>query len=299
MSKKAWFTAIGAAIGTAIAGPWGAAIGGWLGYNLGNESLKIHCPYCKGEILIEPQKNFYWGCPNCKKGFIFDFLVADEPITDFSQYKDYIGVIVNIFCMGFVAKIDGIIDSYEKDKCLELFDGVFSNSSVVLEVFDSELVKKEDETTFWNNQLRERFLFSLKDLPEEEMFDRVVRFFAFLYEIANVSNGIHPKQEVFIYELASSIGVEQDLLKEIKAKVLGFSSQTVENFSQLESAFKLLEVSQDIDCASLKKVYKKKLFELHPDKYQNLPDEVKKVLEEKVKELNNAFSIISQYKNCK
>ena len=304
MGKKGWFTFLGAAIGAAIGGPWGAAIGGWLGYNLGDESVKINCPYCKSEILIEPKENFYWGCPNCKKGFVFDFFVDNKPIVNFNEYKETIYWIITLFSMGFVAKLDGIIDDLERNKCVELFRGIIDDPSAVLEVFDSDVVRKEDGLDFWNKQLKDRLIFTLKDLPESVFIPKMENFLVFLYEIANASYGIHPKQELFIYDVAATLNIGDSILKEIKARIVnsssgGYYAGNATVGLELNKAFDVLGVSSDVDCATLKKIYKRKLFELHPDKYQSLPDEVRKVLEEKVKELNNAFSVVSQHKNCK
>lgn len=59
-----------------------------------------------------------------------------------------------------------------------------------------------------------------------------------------------------------------------------------------EWAFEILGVSGNATQAELKKAYRKKMAEVHPDKYQQLPDNVKKILEKATQDINKAKEIL-------
>ena len=64
-------------------------------------------------------------------------------------------------------------------------------------------------------------------------------------------------------------------------------------FKDIDNARKVLDFEKTESIEDIKNKYRRLILELHPDRHNNSPD--KKIYEEKVKEINNAYKIINNY----
>jgi DnaJ like chaperone protein len=62
----------------------------------------------------------------------------------------------------------------------------------------------------------------------------------------------------------------------------------------VDSAYKILEISPDASDEEVKKAYRRMAMKYHPDKVEHLGEDVKKAANEKFKQLNNAYEDIKK-----
>jgi len=75
------------------------------------------------------------------------------------------------------------------------------------------------------------------------------------------------------------------------------SSNNVIN--DLKSAFLILEVPESASNEEIRDAYYKKIKEYHPDRVQNLGQEIRNLADKKTKEINQAYEFIKNYRNFK
>jgi DnaJ like chaperone protein len=75
-----------------------------------------------------------------------------------------------------------------------------------------------------------------------------------------------------------------------------YESSNSEANSISETWFKTLEVQKDASKDQISKAYKKKMSQYHPDKVSSLGDELRKLAEEKSKEINAAYDYAMKFK---
>jgi len=64
----------------------------------------------------------------------------------------------------------------------------------------------------------------------------------------------------------------------------------------LDEAYRLLHVSPDASLSEVQKAYKERIAKTHPDKVAHLSEELQEKSKELSLEINNAYSLIKQYK---
>jgi DnaJ-class molecular chaperone len=65
---------------------------------------------------------------------------------------------------------------------------------------------------------------------------------------------------------------------------------------RLDEAYRLLHVSPDATWSEVQKAYKERMVKTHPDKVAHLSEELQEKSKELSVEINNAYSLIKQYK---
>jgi len=303
MGKKIDWAIGGGALGWIIGGPIGGAIGGFLGYLLSPETIRVRCPYCHIEMEIDPNEGILWTCSNCRRNFIYDPMFSPNNAIkrDDEDYRSSIQFIIHVLLCGFVAKLDGRIDYAEKEALKEFFkmlDVDPQSMDYIIAIFDSDITNKMPPEEFWRSILRPRLLTVLSDASEEEIDNYILSLFSSFFYIANSSPPILPQQELFILNVAKSLGLPENFVWEIKNNVLNFTSLKDHSDRELEEAYEILGLSYDASCEEIKSAYRKNVVEIHPDKYSNLPQPVRQVLNEKLQKLNRAYDLIIKHKNC-
>ena len=92
-----------------------------------------------------------------------------------------------------------------------------------------------------------------------------------------------------IYEIATYLGISNKDFESIKAMFYKDSS----------AAYKILEISKNVENNDVKKAYRKMATKFHPDKVHHLGEEFQKMSEEKFKTLNDAYMQIKKERGMK
>ncbi|MFP4017295.1 MAG: co-chaperone DjlA [Halanaerobiales bacterium] len=160
------------------------------------------------------------------------------------------------------------LDNETKDLAIKIFDEA-KRSQVPFEDFANQ---------FYNLFRNDRtLLISMVDL---------------LMKVAMADDKFHENESRYINKVASIFKISQNELESIKARYIQSKAMGVE----IDNYYKILEVSPEASTAEIKKTYRKKIKEYHPDNIigKGLPNEFIKFAEEKFKEIQDAYEIIME-----
>jgi DnaJ like chaperone protein len=101
----------------------------------------------------------------------------------------------------------------------------------------------------------------------------------FLFGIAAADNHVHPKEVDAIKTIAYYLGISNLDFESIKAMFV----------SEVDSAYKILEIDSNASNEEIKKAYRKMVKKYHPDKLIHLGEEHKKGAEEKFRQVQEAY----------
>jgi DnaJ like chaperone protein len=110
-----------------------------------------------------------------------------------------------------------------------------------------------------------------------------------LFEIAIADGHIAKAEMMTIESIATDLGISSGDLISIQSMF----------YSDLDSAYKILEIDASASDEEVKKAYKKMAVRFHPDKVEHLGDEFKNSANEKFKHLNEAFQRIRNARGMK
>jgi len=106
----------------------------------------------------------------------------------------------------------------------------------------------------------------------------------FLFGLAQSDGQIHPDEIQTIRAIAGWLGISSVDFESIQAMFVKNS----------ESAYKILEITQQATDEEVKKAYKKMAVKYHPDKVSHLGEDVQKAANEKFKKVNSAYEQIKK-----
>lgn len=297
--KKTNWTLGGGFLGWLIGGPLGALIGGTLGYLFSPDTQEVKCPHC-GEVLeVDPNDKFIWECANCGRVFAYDPIVSKEPMVNIDEYLTSVYFILWKWYLEAIAAIDGSVDNEEIGTYKELVMSVWKLPENQIPGFSTEVQTNEDINNLWTKVIFPRMSLFRKidqNSPETGYIDLLI-FSA--YVIANSVPPIHPKQEKFIVDTMTSLGIAEDHIWEIKKEVIANMQAGNLSEDEISRAYEVLGIPLNSNCVRIKRAYYEKVSQLHPDKHSNVDDIVKQVLNEKVQEVNNAYAILKKHLKCK
>lgn len=189
-------------------------------------------------------------------------------------------------CLAKMAKADGTI-SKEEIEAVEQIMARFNYTGAVrdqaIEIFRRA---KDDEHTAadYINQLAGVIQFN----PQIAM-----TFIAALHAIAAADGEIHPNEREILLQAERAFRLRPGT---IDAMLNGGRGTAV---NALPNAYKVLEVSPDATDAEIKKIYRQKCVEFHPDKLasKGLPDEFMTYAHDQLTKINEAYDIIKKERN--
>ena len=120
-----------------------------------------------------------------------------------------------------------------------------------------------------------------------------------MVRVCAASGNIHPSEDKFLWEVAQIFGYSQGAYQSIKARYGAYSSSGADSSdsgtdSKTNSAFQILGVSQNSSEAEIRKAYRKKVAEYHPDKIaaRGLPKEFTELANQKFREIQQAWETL-------
>lgn len=118
-------------------------------------------------------------------------------------------------------------------------------------------------------------------------------FIAALHAVAQADGTIHPNERDILLQAESAFRLQPGT---IDAMLGGIRGNTV---NALENAYKVLEVTPESSDAEIKKIYRQKCVEFHPDKLasKGLPDEFMTYAHDQLAKVNDAYDTIKKARN--
>lgn len=115
-------------------------------------------------------------------------------------------------------------------------------------------------------------------------------FIAALHAVAQADGLIHPNEREILLQAERAFRLRPGTIDAMLGGVRGSAPDALDN------AYKVLEVSPDTSDAEIKKVYRRKCNEFHPDKLasKGLPDEFMEYAHDQLAKVNDAYDTIKQ-----
>ena len=108
-----------------------------------------------------------------------------------------------------------------------------------------------------------------------------------LFGLSASDGEIHPEEIKIIHIIANYLNISKKDYESIKAIFI----------KDIDSAYKILEISSSASDSEVKKAYRKMAVKYHPDKVAHLGKEIQKTAEEKFKAVNNAYQQLKKGRN--
>jgi DnaJ like chaperone protein len=178
-----------------------------------------------------------------------------------------------------VMKADGVIKKSELNYVKQNLVNNFGPDSAkeMLQVL-KELLNKDIPLTDVCYQIKNQMQYSAR-----------VQLIHFLYGIANADRELHISELKIIEEIGQLLGVTIKDRQSIKSMFV----------EETDSSYKILNVDKDASNDDIKKAYRKKAVEYHPDKVSHLGEDVQKAAKEKFQKLNEAYEKIKKERGFK
>lgn len=130
-----------------------------------------------------------------------------------------------------------------------------------------------------------------------------------MFKISAADGIITSSEMSMLVDIAMKIGISPEDFHSIKAAYLAYNSRNSYsgNYNSggssssskgmsLDLAYQILEIDKNADEQQIKKAYRKMAMKYHPDKVNNLGEDVKKSATEKFKAVNEAYHTIKEAK---
>lgn len=114
----------------------------------------------------------------------------------------------------------------------------------------------------------------------------------FLFEVAMADGKLHPAEEEMLLQAREAFQLSESAYQALRNRYLGsFSSHR-----DLAGYYDLLDIAPGADKVEIKKAYRRKVAEYHPDKIESkgLPPEFIKFANDKVAEINAAYNALME-----
>lgn len=148
---------------------------------------------------------------------------------------------------------------------------VFSEAKDSPETF--EQFAREFGDLFWQDQQMCSFMMS------------------FLFQVAMADGSLHPSEEQMLLNAKQAFRLHDSVYQSLYGRFVG---RTAGTSVSLNKHFEILGISEDASTAEIKKAYRKKAAEYHPDKIEGkgLPPEFIKFANEKLAEVNASYEAV-------
>ncbi len=246
-------------MGMLMGGPIGAVIGGAIGHLFVDNQV---------EAVADSQRQPGTGRPVREAGFT-------------NQEQKQAVFFASTFAMlGKMAKADGKVIQAEI-KIVEAFMRDHLRLDKQARMFAINIFNRAKDDAYPYSQYATEF-------ARHFQYDQNMRMvlFEMLFEVAAADGTVHHAEEHLLDETVRYLNIPRHLFEELKARLA----------PSADPAYAVLGLTADATDAEVKKAYRSKVMEYHPDKIvsKGLPEEFLKFAEEKFKEVNEAYETIKK-----
>lgn len=186
-------------------------------------------------------------------------------------------------CLAKMARADGTISKSEIDAVEQIMQRFGYTAQMREQAINIFRKAKDDPHTAadYINQLASVIQFNQQI---------ALTFISALHAVAAADGSIHPNERDILLQAERAFRLRPGTIDSL----LGTSK-----IDELEKAYKTLEITPNSTDAEIKKVYRQKCIELHPDKLasQGLPDEFMTYAHDQLTQVNEAYDIIKKARN--
>lgn len=249
---------VGGSMGMLVGGPIGALIGGALGHLFVDSAL---------DKQLSTER-----APEGRRG----------PLPRFTNQETKQAVFfASTFAMlGKMAKADGRVTQAEI-RLVEQFMRDHLRLDDQARMFAVNIFNRAKDDAYPYTQYASEFAHHFHN-------DRNMRMvlFEILFQVAAADGGLHQAEEHLLEETVRYLNIPRHLFDELKARLA----------PSADPAYAVLGLTPGATDAEVKKAYRAKVMEYHPDKIvsKGLPEEFLKFAEEKFKEINQAYEKIKK-----
>jgi len=113
---------------------------------------------------------------------------------------------------------------------------------------------------------------------------------SFLFEVAMADGELHPQEESMLLEAKTAFRIPESIYQSLRSRYVGLQSTSV----SLSKHYETLGVAVTATAAEVKKAYRQKAIEFHPDKIEGkgLPPEFIKFANDQLAKVNEAYDAI-------
>ena len=290
IGKAILFGAVGFVVGGPVGGIIGVIVGSqWEKFQREEEieglisqkgegrKVRLTCPHCQAWVVIEGNGEI-GRCGNC--GHLF----LTHPTPE-DQVEYGIGLLAKI------VKADGVVSQREAMEVGRIFR----------EVFGLEGEKFQEGKRVFNRFKESRWtIYEVGDLfysatAEDPKFREGIYFL--MFHLAAVDGGLEEEEKRVLKEILENLHLDPFLFEQgyqIFVKGGGGEFFSSGEGSRREEAFKILGIPDGSSWEEVKRAYRQKMKELHPDRYQNLPESARQAIEEEAKKVNWAYQYLKK-----
>lgn len=174
---------------------------------------------------------------------------------------------------------DGVVEKSEVLFVRKFFIGKFGQRKS--DILFKELKKSNTIPDDLNNTL-----VMLRSIMQPNQYFGVI---AFMFSIALSDGHFAIEEERFVYEVGKGLGFSVDKINEIKAQ---FIKSKRANVTERTKCLNLLGLKATATKEDIKAAYRRLAKEYHPDRLVGVSDVVKKIAEEKFKEVSEAYEYL-------
>ena len=182
-----------------------------------------------------------------------------------------------------VIKADGKVLKSELDYVKKFFTNTFgtTKSNEYFKMFNS--LNKQD----LNSKLRQVCL----QLNSHINHSSRLEIIHFLFGVSAADNEIHPNEVETIKRIATYMNINSYDFESIKSMFLASGNANAEHW------FTMLGITKDATDKEVKKAYRKMAVKYHPDKLQEVSEDIKKLSEEKFMKVKEAYDQIMKVRS--
>ena len=220
---------------------------------------------------------------------LFDADAQDQPRRITSREEQEMIFFVSVFTLvGKMAKADGKI-TQDEINFIEHFMANQLKLGVKQREYAISIVRaSKDDNTPIEDYLKQ----FAQIFPHSDMH---FMLYEVLFTVAMADGHIHPEEEALLRKISPYLKVQRNIFEAMQARFKGSSSKR-SSASELANHYKVLDCTPEMSDAEIKKIYRKKCREFHPDTLasRGLSEEFMELANKEIVKINEAYEAIKK-----